>query len=294
MTVIKKISSPANPNRAARAFTLIELLVVIAIIAILAAMLLPALAKAKLKATQSTCLSNQKQLGLALVMYVGDNNDKLIALATPSGFANAGGYWRIENQPYNNWGGNQATALADVQNNFRTNNVLFQYAPNAGVNHCPGDVRFNNPIGSYPAVGWAYDSYAVTENVTGGNGNAFYSKLTGIRRTANCMVFVEQADSRGYNNGNFAGSVDTSGNPYTFGFVDLFATYHGNVGTFAFADGHAESRKWTDGGILAGGKSANSASSGIYKYNTTSATTPSTSGRDAAWLVDHWLTPANP
>src|SRR4028119_34289 len=66
---------PASASSSRSAFTLIELLVVIAIIAILAAILFPVFAQAREKARQASCVSNLRQIGTALLMYVQDYDE---------------------------------------------------------------------------------------------------------------------------------------------------------------------------------------------------------------------------
>jgi prepilin-type N-terminal cleavage/methylation domain-containing protein len=126
MRAARVAAGPQATDRAASslqprepAFTLIELLVVIAIIAVLAALLLPALARAKAKALQTQCVSNQKQVGLAFAMYTGDYSEYY---PTPPDWASTGG--------------NDDTYDVYVA---ATNRPLNQYAPNHGVFHCPDD-----------------------------------------------------------------------------------------------------------------------------------------------------------
>jgi prepilin-type N-terminal cleavage/methylation domain-containing protein/prepilin-type processing-associated H-X9-DG protein len=288
------INESAVKTKSEKAFTLIELLVVIAIIAILAAMLLPALSRAKLKATGSACLSNQKQLALAWGMYADDNGERMVGFNTyPLGSMN----WRTDTRyvivtipPGTS---PQDQVKLKVQMGYKRpspaiEGPLFRNAPNPDIVHCPGDARYKRPVGS----GFAWDSYS---GVNGLNGESapFLVKRNEVLHPADRFLWVEGGDGRGENIGSWT-MANTGTAALNFSdarFRDSPANFHGGAASFSFADGHAEMHKWLDATTIVYADSAN-----INKDAGSSeqSAAQNNSKRDQQWVGMRYATTSNP
>jgi prepilin-type N-terminal cleavage/methylation domain-containing protein/prepilin-type processing-associated H-X9-DG protein len=254
------------------AFTLIELLVVIAIIAILAALLLPVLAKAKIRALTATCINNKKEMMTAWIMYSHDNNDFI----TPNAPAGKGDGW-INGSQGENWG--TASGNTNVLD-YTTNSLAPYLTGQIAVYKCPADkipsdngdrirsVSMNSQmVGNSPSVAQLNQTYDP--------GWRSYSKIGDLDcpNSSDAWIFCDEAMYT-LNDGYLQMQMSYPAYP------DVPANYHNNGNVFGFADGHAEYHKW-----LWQAPGGSGLISVPYVKNVTGTYWP-TSGQDVDW---YWL-----